>query len=143
MVVETQSGNIATALRAAAPDGIDFYLDSVGGAMKNAVYLQLKTGGTACYCGHISDYNGDVAAATLTLSEQKIVDAKRIVTSSINVMHSEAQWPLAFADMAAAIKKGELKYEETVVQGGLDQWLEAQIGVMAGANTGKMVLRLV
>ena len=51
-----QRGAVADLLRAAAPDGIDVYFDSVGGEHLEAALGALRRGGRVALCGAISQY---------------------------------------------------------------------------------------
>ena len=46
-----------------------------------------------------------------------------------------------YADMGGWIASGQVKSRDTVVEG-LDQTLDAFMGLFSGANTGKMLVRL-
>jgi NADPH-dependent curcumin reductase CurA len=45
------------------------------------------------------------------------------------------------ADMKGWLRDGKIKYRETIVQG-IEQAPAALIGLLTGANTGKMLVRL-
>ncbi|TQD97225.1 hypothetical protein C1H46_017156 [Malus baccata] len=49
--------NLGSALRKYFPEGIDIYLDNVGGRMLDEVILQMKAHGRIALCGMISQYN--------------------------------------------------------------------------------------
>ena len=55
--IDYKAGPIADALAAAAPDGIDVYLDNVGGETLAAALAAMRTGGRAAIVGHVSQYN--------------------------------------------------------------------------------------
>jgi hypothetical protein len=46
-----------------------------------------------------------------------------------------------YRDMGGWLASGQVKSRDTVVEG-LDQTLEAFLGLFSGANTGKMLVRL-
>ena len=48
---------------------------------------------------------------------------------------------LGFAEVGAWIASGELKYSETVVEGGVRQAPAAFLGMLRGENTGKMLVQ--
>ncbi|KAM1262000.1 hypothetical protein ACFX13_027885 [Malus domestica] len=49
--------NLGSALTKYFPEGIDIYLDNVGGRMLDEVNLQMKAHGRIALCGMISQYN--------------------------------------------------------------------------------------
>ena len=126
-------------LQAAAPDGIDVYFDNVGGEHLEAAIEVLKVHGRAVICGMISLYNATTpAAAPRNLSQ---VIGKRLRLEGMLVSdHHHLQGEFV-AEVAPALADGRIVARETVVEG-LDDAASAFIGLLAGANTGKMLVRL-
>jgi NADPH-dependent curcumin reductase len=50
-------------------------------------------------------------------------------------------WPQALRELGQAVASGQMKYRETVAEG-LDAAPDAFIGLLAGRNLGKQVVRL-
>ncbi len=137
--IDHRAGPIAAQLPAVAPDGIDVYVDHVGGEHLEAAIGALRVGGRAALVGMISGYNTtepgpgphnmyDVVTKRLTLRGVLVSDH----------LEKFATWiPLA----ARLLADGTLRTAETVVDG-LDAAPEALIGVLRGTNTGKMLVRL-
>ena len=138
-VIDHRAGPIAAQLPAVAPDGIDVYVDHVGGEHLEAAIGALRVGGRAALVGMISGYN-TTAPAPGPRNMYDVV-TKRLTLRGVLVSdHLEkfATWiPLA----ARLLADGTLRTAETVVDG-LDAAPEALIGVLRGANTGKMLVRL-
>ncbi|WP_420450942.1 NADP-dependent oxidoreductase [Ilumatobacter sp.] len=132
-------GSLTRQLRDAAPDGIDVYFDNVGGDHLQAALHALTAGGRVALCGAISVYNDTEPApgpGNLTLAIGKQLTLRGFIVSSYDHLREP------FLDEVGGwIADGSLRYEETVVEG-IERAPEAFIGMLAGANTGKMVVSL-
>jgi len=133
-----RDGDIAGQLAAAAPDGIDVYFDNVGGEHLEAALNSFNGGGRAALCGAISIYN-DTEEAVGPRNMVNIVGRGLTLKGFIvgNYVHHFADFS---ADMAAWLASGEVVFDETVVDG-IDNAVDAFLGLMRGENTGKMVVR--
>ena len=138
--IDHRAGPIAAQLPTVAPDGIDLYVDHVGGEHLEAAISALRVGGRAALVGAIGEYNSpepppgprntyDIVKKRLTLRGILVPDHLDLLSTWI---------PLA----AGLLADGRLRTLETVVDG-LESAPEALIGVLRGANTGKMLVRLV
>ena len=126
-------------LRKAAPEGIDVYFDNVAGEHLEAALDSLKLHGRAALCGAISLYNSTerpVGPANLALAIGKRLTLRGFLVS--DHQHLRGEFRQAVTEWLTA---GQLVVRETVVTG-LDQAVPAFIGMLRGANTGKMVVRL-
>jgi len=113
------------------PDVIDGYIDNVGGRAAREVKKRMKDGGAVAKVGNIG---GD------EIDDDEKNDA-RLKVSIFQVMSYVEQWDEAFDMMASLIVAGKLRFEETERKG-LDQFPTAFIDLMAGKNTGKMLVSL-
>ncbi|SFK32213.1 NADP-dependent oxidoreductase [Streptomyces pini] len=134
-----KNGPVARQLKAAAPDGIDVYFDNVGGEHLEAAIGSLRTHGRVVVCGMIAQYNAtEPPAAPRNLA---LVIGKRLRIQGMLVGdHSELR-PRFVEEVSAWIRSGELKYHETVVQG-IENAVDAFLGMLRGQNVGKMVVSL-
>ena len=132
-------GRLTEQLRDAAPDGIDVYFDNVGGDHLQAAIDVLNPMGRVALCGAISVYNDTEPApgpSNLTLAIGKQLTLRGFIVSSF-AEHRER-----FLDEVGGwVADGSLRFEETVVEG-IERAPEAFIGLLSGANTGKMVVSL-
>ena len=130
---------VAESLRAAAPDGIDVYFDNVGGEHLEAAIGSLKVHGRVAICGMISAYNSTTApAAPRNLGQ---IVAKRLRLQGLLVRdHSHLQEEF-LREVAAMLADGRVKAHETVEEG-IESAVDAFLGLLAGRNTGKMVVRV-
>ncbi|MEU9568602.1 NADP-dependent oxidoreductase [Streptomyces massasporeus] len=134
-----KDGPVAQQLRAAAPDGIDVYFDNVGGDHLEAAIGSLKEGGRIAVCGMISVYNNTEPAPGPKNLARLIATRGRIEGFLVGD-HYDLQ-PQFVQEVAPWVASGELKYRETVVEG-IENNLEAFLGVLRGDNTGKMIVKL-
>ncbi|MGZ0237338.1 NADP-dependent oxidoreductase [Streptomyces sp. CPS1] len=134
-----KKGPVAEQLRAAAPDGIDVYFDNVGGDHLEAAIGSLREGGRIAICGMISVYNNTEPAPGPRNLARLIQTRGRIEGFLVND-HRDLQ-PQFVDEVGPWVASGRLKYRETVVEG-IENTLDAFLGLLRGDNTGKMILKL-
>ncbi|OIJ66229.1 NADP-dependent oxidoreductase [Streptomyces mangrovisoli] len=130
---------VSRQLRAAAPDGVDVYFDNVGGDHLEAAIGSLNQGGRIAVCGMISVYN-NTEATPGPRNLARLIQTRGRIEGFLVGDHYDLQ-PQFVAEVGAWIRSGELKYRETVVEG-IENNLEAFLGVLRGDNTGKMIVKL-
>ncbi len=135
--VDYKAGRLAEDLAAAAPDGIDGYFDNVGGAVLNAVMARMNAFGRIAVCGAIAGYDG----AALTLAEPRLILTQRLLLQGFIVSEHMEVWPEALAELGELVASGALKYRESVATG-LENAVEAFLGLLKGRNFGKQVVKL-
>ncbi|MGW1022131.1 NADP-dependent oxidoreductase [Streptomyces sp. NPDC002577] len=134
-----KNGPVSQQLREAAPDGIDVYFDNVGGDHLEAAIGSLNRGGRIAVCGMISVYNAtEPAAGPRNLA--RLIQTRGRIQGFLVGDHYDLQ-PQFVQEVGAWVRSGELKYRETVVEG-IENNLEAFLGVLRGDNTGKMIVSL-
>ncbi|MFI1204262.1 NADP-dependent oxidoreductase [Streptomyces sp. BHT-5-2] len=134
-----KNGDVTEQLKAAAPDGIDVYFDNVGGDHLEAAISVLNVHGRAAICGMISMYNAtEPSCAPRNLP---LVIGKRLRLEGLLVSDHQALQPQFVEEVSAWIRSGELKYSETKVSG-IENGVEAFLGMLRGTNTGKMIVSL-
>ncbi|MCC8246398.1 NADP-dependent oxidoreductase [Saccharothrix luteola] len=136
--LDYKAGPVAEQLASAAPDGIDVYVDHVGGDHLEAAIGAMRDGGRIALVGAISQYNatGPVPGPNLYPAATKQLSLRGMVVSSY--LH---RFPEYVERAAGWLADGGLRTEETVSDG-LESAPEAFFGVLRGANTGKMLVRL-
>jgi NADPH-dependent curcumin reductase CurA len=133
-------GGVRDQLRAAAPNGIDVYFDNVGGEHLEAAIAVANTYARFALCGSISTYN-DVEPTPGPRNMFQLV-GKRITMRGFIILDHFDRFRAFAEEVGAWVASGELKYRETVVDGGIEAAPQAFIDMLHGANTGKMVVRL-
>jgi NADPH-dependent curcumin reductase CurA len=127
------------ALAALCPKGIDCYFDNVGGEMTDAVLGLMNTRGRVAVCGQIASYNDRSA----DVGQRPYTDilVKQLRVEGFIVSRWGDRFPEGRKQMAAWLKAGLLRYEETVYKG-LESAPRAFIGLFSGENTGKALVEL-
>ncbi|MGY1451631.1 NADP-dependent oxidoreductase [Streptomyces sp. SS8] len=134
-----RNGPVARQLKEAAPDGVDVYFDNVGGEHLEAAIGSLRTHGRVAVCGMIAQYNAtEPPAAPRNLA---MVIGKRLRIQGMLVGDHSDLRPRFVEEVSAWIRSGELKYHETVVHG-IENAVDAFLGMLRGRNVGKMVVSL-
>ncbi|MEU2434040.1 NADP-dependent oxidoreductase [Streptomyces sp. NPDC007861] len=134
-----KKGPVAQQLKEAAPDGIDVYFDNVGGEHLEAAISSLNVHGRATICGMIAQYNA--TEPTPAPRNLALVIGKRLRLQGMLVNDHRALQGQFVEEVAGWLRSGELKYNETVVEG-IENGFDAFLGMMRGENTGKMVVSL-
>jgi NADPH-dependent curcumin reductase CurA len=129
----------AEALRRVAPEGIDLYFDNVGGPQLVAALNAMHVGGNVALCGMISQY--DPAGRGQDINRLIEAVLRRITIRGFIVRDHEDLRPQFERDVAGWLQSGAIAARQTVVDG-LDHAVDAFIGMLHGANIGKMLVRL-
>jgi NADPH-dependent curcumin reductase CurA len=129
------------ALRPACPDGIDIYWENVGGRVFEAVLPLLNEFARVPVCGLIAWYNATELPPgpdrTPLLLRRILV--RRLTVRGFIVRDFE---PGDFQrEVGAWIKDGRIRYREDI-RDGLENAPQAFIGILEGANFGKLLVRV-
>ena len=138
--VDYKAGPVFKQLKAAAPKGIDVYFDNVGGDILEACIAQMNLFGRIACCGAISQYDGTPSASGPRGVPGTIV-VKRLTMQGFIVMDFDDQRQQALADLQSWVASGHLKVQEDVISG-LENTPQALIGLLAGENRGKRMVKL-
>ena len=136
-VINYKTQNLAEALEAATPKGIDVYFENVGGAHLDAALPRMNVRGRIPVCGMISTYNGGgEGVRNLFNLIYGRIRMEGFVASDFGHLNA------AFvSDMTGWLKDGRIKYQETVLDG-FERAPEGLIGLFEGRNSGKMLIRI-
>jgi NADPH-dependent curcumin reductase CurA len=121
-----------------APQGIDVFFDNVGGVTHDAAMMNLALHARIIICGVISVPAGQTETGT-RWNRQLLV--KRALMQGFLVGDHRARWGEFRSAMAAWLRAGQIRYREDVVDG-IEATPRAFIGLLAGANRGKMLVRV-
>ncbi len=141
--VDHRGSDLPARLAEACPDGIDVYFENVGGAVWDAVFPLLNFFARIPVCGLIAQYNavGTPEGPDRFAAFMRQVLTKRLTMRGFIVSDFAALKPDFDRDMAVWVRDGRVKYREDVVDG-LENAPAAFIGLLRGANFGKLVVRV-
>ena len=126
-------------LNEAAPEGIDVYFDNVGGGTLEAALSALRVHGRIIACGGISGYNAEQPQPGPSNMANFI--KQRLTMKGLLVRDWLDQQAAFELEVGGHYLAGRLKSKETVVKG-IDQAVEAFLGLFHGQNIGKMIVEL-
>jgi len=133
--------NPESVFREYAPEGIDYYFDNIGGNFTYHVINNMKPNGRIALCDAISCYDSEEGIKTVPFDYLKIVD-KRIRLQGFSVYdYGQSQWLEAMGQMAEWILDGQIKIEETVLEG-FDKLSQAFIDRYEGRVVGMQVVKV-
>jgi NADPH-dependent curcumin reductase CurA len=130
-------------LAVACPDGVDVYFENVGGAVWDAVLPRLNPFARVPVCGLVSLYNatelppGPDRQALL----MRAVLTKRLLLRGFIVSDFAAQREDFLQTVGGWLAEGRVRHREDVVDG-LESAPGAFIGMLRGANFGKLLVRV-
>jgi NADPH-dependent curcumin reductase CurA len=131
--------NYGAKLKELCPNGIDVYFDNVGGAITDAVFMQLNTFARLSICGQISQYNNAKPEMGPRLLGMLIV--ARAKAQGFLVTDYMPRFGEGLTEMAGWMREGKLKYREDIVEG-FENLPKAFIGLFHGENTGKRIVKV-
>jgi NADPH2:quinone reductase len=131
-------------LDAATPDGVDVDFENVGGPIMDHILDRLNIGARVSLCGMIAEYNsyneGGEHSGGLTNVGQLIM--QRATIRGFLVLDYAARFEEAINHLAGMLGAGNLHYDETIVNGGLEKAPEALAQLFDGSNMGKLLVRV-
>lgn len=132
--------DFVAALQLAAPDGIDYFLDNVGGMGFSAAMEVLRPQGHCVISGLISHYS-DANCENVDINPMKMVFGQQKVEGFLCFDYLGGAKGNFLLDMSRWLAEGKIKQEETVWEG-MENWGEAFQSLFIGGNKGKVVVRL-
>ncbi|OEL30497.1 2-alkenal reductase (NADP(+)-dependent) [Dichanthelium oligosanthes] len=132
--------DLCAALRRCFPEGIDIYFENVGGAMLDAVLLNMRVHGRIAVCGLISQYNLAEGEKDAVRNLAAVIAKRLRLQGFIEPDHKHLypkyeEWVLPY------IRDGTITYVEDVAEG-LESAPKALIGLFHGRNVGKQLVRI-
>jgi len=131
--------NIAGALAAVCPDGVDVYFDNVGGEISDAVISQINKGARIIICGQISLYNATTQPVGPRI--QPTILKRSALMQGFIVSNYASRFPEGFKALAEWVGSGQLKYTNTTYHG-FEKLPEAFIALFEGKNLGKLIVEV-
>jgi len=136
--VDYKAQPVVKGLMAAAPQGIDVYFDNCGGDHLDAAFATARQRARFAICGMIEGYNAGEPPAFRYIMR---VIAARIRMQGFIYTDYLPEMDQFYRDMGGWIAAGKVKSRETVREG-IEATPQAFLDLFAGANMGKMLVRL-
>ena len=136
--VNYRKDDFEDALKRATPDGIDVYVENVGGAILEAVLKRINVHARIPLIGLIAQYNDTKLRPGPNLTP---ILVNRALIQGMIVLDHTARSAEFLRDMALWIREGRITYREDVVRG-LENAPRAFIGLFKGENLGKRVVQV-
>jgi NADPH:quinone reductase len=131
--------NYGAKLKELCPKGIDIYFDNVGGAITDAVMMQINTFARLTICGQISQYNNAKPEMGPRLLGMLIV--ARAKMQGFLITDYMSRFGEALVEMSGWVREGKIKYREDIVEG-FENLPKAFIGLFHGENIGKRIVKV-
>ena len=126
------------ALRDLCPDGIDVYFDNVGGDTLEAVLANANPHARIAVCGMISRYESRDDPGVRNLIS---VLVNRLTITGFSIYDHVHRLPRFVPKMGRWLAEGSIVYDEDIVDG-IDSLPGAFLGMLAGDNVGKRLVRI-
>jgi prostaglandin reductase 1 len=131
--------DFSKALTEVAPDGIDIFMDSVGGDFYHKIVNDhMKLYGRVMVLGSIANYNDKDKA--LVPQTNMTIFVKQLSVNGFLCFRYYDDWPKSFVVINELIKEGKLKVKENVFEG-FESMRDAFIGLFKGENFGKAIIK--
>ena len=127
------------AIKDACPDGIDVFFDNVGGDIFEACLFNMNNFGRIACCGAVSQY--DERQPYGPRGVPGLIVTKRLTVRGFIVSDFADRWPAARAELQTWVEGGQLKVREDVLDG-FEQLPAALVGLLAGENVGKRMVKV-
>jgi NADPH-dependent curcumin reductase CurA len=138
--IDYKAGGLRQQFKEVLPEGIDVYFDNTGGEIFEACLFAMKNHGRIACCGAVSQYDG-AAPPHGPRGIPGLIVTKRLTLRGFVVMDFDDQREKALKDLAGWVADGRLKVQEDVIDG-LENTPAALIGLLAGENRGKRMIKV-
>ena len=136
--VDYKAGNLEQDLEAATPDGVDGIFENVGGAVLDAALARTNAFARIALCGIIATFGG----ADMAIQNSRLLLINRLSLRGFIITEHMEFWQQGLLELGGLVAEGKLKFRESVAEG-LGAAPEAFIGLLAGRNFGKQLVKLV
>lgn len=137
--IDYRGGDLATALDAACPKGIDVYFDNTSGRISEAVWPRLAVRARVVICGTASITNWDPWPSGPRVERHLLV--KRARMEGFLLFDWMDRYDEAVRDLAGWVRDGRLRYREHILRG-FEAAPDAIAMLYRGENTGKLLIEV-
>ncbi|GAA5934086.1 hypothetical protein JCM3775_002870 [Rhodotorula graminis] len=117
---------------------VDKVFENVGGEILDLILTRLNKYARIALCGAIADYQ---SAQPKGLQMYLTLISQSATIQGFIVFNYSQKYHVAAEEMAKHIRSGALKVRETRTEG-IDQCVNALVGLFSGANTGKSLVKI-
>ena len=135
--IDYKGEDVGARLGELAPDGVDVFIDNVGGDTLDAVLTHLARGARVVISGGLSQYNSEEPRGPSNYLQ--LLWARASMTGFLTPDYAD-RYPEARAELAGLLDDGRLISREQIIGGGVRAFPAALPTVFAGANVGKLIL---
>lgn len=136
--INYKKGTLSKSISDACPNGIDIYIDNVGGDILDAVLLNIKKYARIVLCGSISGYN---MKKSPSLMRYPLVISNSATMIGFIVNDYRHLFVQALKSLSKWISEGKLKYREHILHG-LENAPNGLKMLFTGENKGKLIIRV-
>ncbi len=137
--IDYKGDNVADALAAHCPNGVDIYFDNTAGSISDAVLARLAIGARIVICGTASVASWDPPPSGPRVERAILV--KRARMSGLLVFDYQHRYEEAIGRLAGWVRDGKVRYKEEIVDG-IEHCPGAIAELYRGENLGKRLIRL-
>ena len=135
--IDYKAQDVAGALRDLAPEGVNVFLDNVGGDVLDAVLTRLARGARIVLSGGVSQYGARQDRGPS--SYLRLIGARASMTGMLTPDYAD-RYAEARRELAGWLRDGRLVSPEQVLDGGVGAFPDAFLKLFRGENTGKLML---
>ena len=139
-VIDYSAATLDRDLAAACPNGVDVFLDSVGGTLHNAVMRHIAVRARIIAFGYISSYNSAPGQLAEYGSIYQLIH-RRAELRGFLVADYASRFGEALQELAAHLSAGRLRNFETCIDG-IDNAPRAFVALFSGEPIGKQLVRV-
>jgi len=138
--LDYKAGDLRRQMKETVPEGVDVYFDNTGGEIFETCLFAMKNFGRIACCGAVSQYDG-AAPPHGPRGIPGLIVTKRLTLRGFVVMDFDDQREAALKELQGWVESGQLKVQEDIIDG-LENTPAALIGLLAGENRGKRMIRV-
>ncbi len=139
--IDYKSENVAAAIKAHAPKGVNVVFENVGGEILEAALMNLALRARIVLCGGISSYNAEDLSKMHGLRNYMQLTVMRARMEGFIILDYAPRWGEGVAALGKLIAEGKLKTVEDV-QHGFENCPATLRRLFEGKNVGKQLLKL-
>jgi len=135
--------DLVAALKKCAPEGIDAYMDNVGGIHFDAAFEVLRAKGRIAVCGGISQYNSK-SSDPRQIDPLRMVYTQQRIEGFVCMDWLRGKKGTFLESMSKWVNEGKINVEETFFDG-VEKWplaFQSLFGEHSKDNKGKVVVRV-